>query len=267
MSRPPTKDVIRLALTPRWLALGAIALLFIAAAIFLGRWQWERTQDVLAAERAALSQPVAIEQVLPLPEAGDPPLSEIPPEGMGRPVTITGVYDPNMQVAVVNREHQGKPGVWIVTGLRMADGRVAAILRGWLPSATSPGVTPPSGEVTVSGMTQPDEGFYADAANDPGTVASIAHDRLATLWNATLLPGYTVLTSAVPDSSPAPVPVVPTVQTANVPFPLQNFAYAFQWWIFALFALVVYVRWLMLDARDEADEAARTSSVDYGGAP
>ena len=34
-----------------------------------------------------------------------------------------------------------------------------------------------------------------------------------------------------------------------MPFPLQNFAYAFQWWIFALFAMVVYARWLYVDAQ------------------
>jgi hypothetical protein len=39
------------------------------------------------------------------------------------------------------------------------------------------------------------------------------------------------------------------VQTSGVPFPLQNFGYAFQWWVFALFVVFAYVRWLSLDAR------------------
>jgi surfeit locus 1 family protein len=253
MSRLAAKDVVRLAVTPRWLMLGVIALLFVVLAILLGRWQWERTQDILGAERAALSQAIPIEQVVPAPAGGEAPAGQLPPEGIGRPVTLTGRYDPAMQVAVVNREHDGAPGVWIVTGLRLADGRVAAVLRGSLPSADAPGALPPAEPVVVTGMTQPDEGFYADAANQPGTVASIAHDRLAALWGAALLPGFTTLTSQDPTARPAPTPVTPTVQTSDVPFPLQNFVYAFQWWLFAIFAMVVYVRWLLLDAREEAD--------------
>jgi hypothetical protein len=35
----------------------------------------------------------------------------------------------------------------------------------------------------------------------------------------------------------------------DVAFPLQNFFYAVQWWVFALFAVVVYARWLYLDAK------------------
>ena len=54
---------------------------------------------------------------------------------------------------------------------------------------------------------------------------------------------------------PSPVPVVPTVQTSDVPFPLQNFVYAFQWWLFALFGVVVYLRWLWLETRRSHDPA------------
>jgi hypothetical protein len=34
-----------------------------------------------------------------------------------------------------------------------------------------------------------------------------------------------------------------------VAFPLQNFFYAIQWWIFALFAVAVYVRWLVVGSK------------------
>ncbi len=36
----------------------------------------------------------------------------------------------------------------------------------------------------------------------------------------------------------------------------KNFAYAFQWWILAIFAVVVYVRWLYVDAQRVGDDAA-----------
>ena len=239
--------MLRLALTPRWIVAALVVLLFVVAAILLGRWQWDRTQSILAAERAAIAQPIPVEDVF---RGSDSP--EVPAEGIGRPVLADGQYDSDRQVAVRDRVHESAAGVWIVTGLELADGRVAAILRGSLPDATSPGAVPPTGDVTVTGVLQPDEGFYSDAASAPGTVASIAHDRLAELWQADVLPGFIVLRSQDPMVAPAPIPVTPTVQTADVPFPLQNFFYAFQWWVFAGFGVAVYLRWLWVESHRAA---------------
>ena len=250
MTRPAPRDALRLAVTPRWLAAAGIVVLLAVAAALLGRWQWDRTQDILAAERAALSQAIPVEQAV------DPQGSvTLPPESIGRPVLLAGEYVPDLQVAVTNREHEGQPGVWIVTGLRLADGRLAAVLRGWLPDAEAPGAAAPMGDVMVTGVLQPDETFYADAEVPVGTVASIAHDRLAALWGDVVLPGFVVLESQEPALPPSPVPVMPTVQTSDVPFPLQNFVYAFQWWLFALFGVVVYLRWLWLETRRSHDPA------------
>ena len=239
-----SRQAVRLALTPRWLAFAGVTLVLVAAAVFLGRWQWDRTQSILAAERAAASQAVPIEQALPAGKA------DLPDEVIGQPVTLTGTYEPSMQVAVTNRELAGNPGVWIVTGLRLGDGRVAAVLRGWVASADEAAAAVPTGPVTVTGVLQPDEPFYADAATAPGTVASIASARLSTLWSQPVLPGYVTLTSELPPRNAAPAPVPATVQTGDVAFPLQNFVYAFQWWLFALFAIVIFLRWLLLEARE-----------------
>ena len=61
-----------------------------------------------------------------------------------------------------------------------------------------------------------------------------------------------------PSTSPAPIPVPPTVQTSDVPFPLQNFFYAFQWWIFAGFGVAVYLRWLWVESHRVEDDAVVT---------
>ena len=243
MTPPAPRAMLRLAVTPRWIVAALVVLAFVVLAILLGRWQWDRTQAILSAERAAIAQPIPVQDVFV--EEG---ATELPAEGIGRPVRAVGAYDPDLQVAVSDRVHEGEVGVWIVTGLRLADGRVAAVLRGSLPSAASPGAAATSGPVSVTGVLQPDEEFYADASSDPGAVASIAHDRLASAWRADVLPGFVVLTSQDPPGSPAPVPVAPTVQTADVPFPLQNFFYAFQWWVFAAFGVAVYLRWLWIES-------------------
>ncbi len=242
--------MLRLALTPRWLVAAGVMVLLVVGTVFLGRWQWERTQSILAAERASRSQPIPVREVFPADRSVAP--TDLPDDGVGRPVTATGTYDPALQVAVTSREHDGRPGVWIVTGLRLDDGSTVAVVRGWLEAAHSPGAAVPSGPVLVTGILQPDEQFYADAVNAEGTVVAIAHDALATLWRVPLLPGFVVLQSQQPESAPAPLPVQPTVQTADVPFPLQNFVYAFQWWLFGVFTVAVYLRWLWLESRPVA---------------
>ena len=246
--------MLRLALTPRWLIGAFVLLVLMVAAVFLGRWQWDRTMSILDAERAAAAQPAPLGEVL----AGWTDPAALPSEAIGRPVTVTGQYDADEQVIVTSRSLGDRPGVWVVTGLRADDGTVVAVLRGWLPSASAPGVEPPSGPVTVTGVLQPDEAFYADAPSAEGSVVAIASTRLAEQWQQPLLPGFVVLTDQEPPAAPAPVPVPPTVQTADVPFPLQNFFYAFQWWIFAAFGLVVYLRWLWIESRRVDEQASVT---------
>jgi cytochrome oxidase assembly protein ShyY1 len=109
----------------------------------------------------------------------------------------------------------------------------------------------------------PDERFYPDAVTEPGTAVAISSARQSASWGPGTRSGYVMLTETSTGSdelsgsaTTAPEPAAPTVQTADVPFPLQNFFYAVQWWIFAAFAVVVYLRWLWLDAAGEATGAA-----------
>lgn len=235
--------MLRLARTPKWIGLGLIALAIVVACVLLGRWQYEQTFNIVQAERYAQSQPVEVEQVVTS--------DGLPDESIGRPVTATGSYLPAGQVSILQRSLDGEPGVWILTPLELPSGAIVGVLRGWLPSAQSPGAEPPSGRVEVNGLMHPDEPFYADAVTDPGTALAISSERLREAWGAQTLDGFIMLTGQQPTSEPAPRPVPATVQTADVPFPLRNFVYAFQWWVFAAFALVVYGRWLWLDARAE----------------
>jgi cytochrome oxidase assembly protein ShyY1 len=235
--------MLRLARTPKWIGLGLIALAVVVACILLGRWQYEQTFNIIQAERFAQSQPVDVEQAVTL--------EGLPDESIGRPVTASGTYLAAGQVAILQRSLDNEPGVWILTPLELSSGAVIGVLRGWLPSAQAPGAEPLSGRVEVAGLLHPDEPFYADAVNDPGTALAVSSTRLRQAWGPQTLEGFIMLTEQRPVSDPGPLPVPATVQTADVPFPLRNFVYAFQWWVFAAFALVVYGRWLWLDARPE----------------
>lgn len=242
--------MLRLALTPRWLVAALGVLVVVAVCVVAGRWQWERTQEILAAERASASMPVPMEQLV----SSDS--SQVPGESIGRRVTLGGTYDAAYQAIVPNRLHDGRAGVWVVTGLRLADGSVAAVLRGSLASADDPGAQVPPGPVDVGGVLQADESFYADAQAAGGQVAAIDHARLGQLWGADVLPGFVTLVEQDPATDQAPTPVDPAVQAGDVPLPLQNFFYALEWWVFAAFAIAVYVRWLWLESRRSSSAVA-----------
>lgn len=238
--------MLRRALTPRWLLVALALVIFTGIAIQLGRWQWDRTQLILAAERASIAAPVAVEELWADPEA-----TTLPDETLGRRVILNGEYVPGMQSLVVNRSLDDKPGAWVVTGLRLADDRVMAVVRGWVGSTTDPAIAIPEGQVAVDGVLHPDEKFYADAVTEQGSVATLSASRLGEEWGADVIPGYVMLAKQEPWAQPAPAPVPPTVQVSDVPFPFQNFFYAIQWWLFAAFGWVVYLRWLWLETRRE----------------
>ncbi|MDA9017536.1 hypothetical protein N9J11_04280, partial [Actinomycetota bacterium] len=82
-----------------------------------------------------------------------------------------------------------------------------------------------------------------------GKVVVIDSRQLSELWNADLLDGFIVMQDQELVTANAPEMVPPTIATGDVAFPLQNFFYAIQWWIFALFAVAVYVRWLIVGSK------------------
>lgn len=231
------KSALRLAATPRWITLGLIALIFALAAIGLGRWQWDRTQDIVRAEQAAQAEAVAIETLTEVGEGFDNPL-------IGRPILAGGTYLADQQVAVLSRSVDDRPGVWVLTPLQLTDGSAVAVVRGWAPDISA--APAPPGRVDVAGIWHPSERFYRDEPFRNDGVFAISTERLRERWDLPLRPGFIMLTSQQPQSDLVPVPQ--TVQTAGVPFPIQNAFYAVQWLVFAGFAGFVYVRWLRMEA-------------------
>lgn len=240
--RPSAQDIWRTAITPRWLIALVALIAFIAMSIVLGRWQWDRTQDILTAERAAASEPLQLEELVN--EDGSWSNSDI-----GRTVILDGEFTAD-ELLLPNREYQGQAGTWTITRFQLDSQASIAVVRGWLPNnAHSPSIrTEPT---AIRGVLHPNEEFYEGANQDQ--VITVDATALSQEWNTPLIEGYVMLQQQDPtllaaDAS-APVIVPPTVQVGDVPFPLQNFFYAIQWWIFAAFAIFVYGRWLYLDAR------------------
>lgn len=240
--RPTVGDLWRTATTSRWLLALVVLIAFVAVSVVLGRWQWDRTQDILAAERAAASAPIDLRELID--DDGTWSNADI-----GRTVILDGSFTGD-ELLLPNREYQTQAGTWTITRFQLDDGRSVAVVRGWLPNdVTSPPIR--QEPTTIEGVLHPNEAFY-EGANQEQIITVVA-PALAAVWNAELIDGYVMLQRQDPillaADAPAPVIVPPTVQVGDAPFPLQNFFYAIQWWIFAAFAIFVYGRWLYLDAR------------------
>lgn len=240
--RPSARDIWRTAITPRWLIALVALIAFIAVSIVLGRWQWDRTQDILAAERAAASEPIQLAELIN--DDGAWSSSDI-----GRTVIVDGEFTED-ELLLPNREYQGQAGTWTVTRFELDDRSSIAVVRGWLPTGE---VSPPirTEPTIITGVLHPNEAFYEGANQEQ--IITVDANALTREWNTPLTDGYVMLQDQDPSllaaDAAAPVIVPPTVQVGDVPFPLQNFFYAIQWWIFAAFAIFVYARWLYLDAR------------------
>ena len=232
----------------RWVLLSVVAFGFAIGCVFFGLWQWTRTYNILESERAQIAAPVDVTTV-----TSTDPTSRT--ESIGRNVTATGRYDPARQVFISNRLLDGDVGVWVVTALVLDDGSTMPVLRGWLASPSDPGAFVPTQPVTVSGLVTAYETFYAGA--DPKVPVSMSEETLRVGWGGATRDGILWLTgqrleggaSQPSDAASAPAPIPPSVVLADVPFPWQNFFYAFQWWVFAAFAVILWVRWLALELR------------------
>ena len=216
------------------LSLIAVCVLFF----FLGKWQWDRTQDILDAERAASMAAVPIGQIV----------QPMNPEDYGRTVTATGSYREVDQVRIGSRlSTDSVPGDWIVSALEIESGGSIAVVRGWVPQGQT--FATPREIISIEGILQPSDTFYQGPLDPSGEVLTIDSEQLSAVWNTTLFDGYIVMQSQSPMGVNSPESVPPTISTADVAFPLQNFFYAIQWWVFALFAVTIYIRWLVVGSK------------------
>ena len=104
----------------------------MACYALLAPWQFGRE-----AQRDAQEQAIATADAIP-----PAPLAELRPAGTAvtpavewRQVTVTGTYLPEAEAVVRLRVLDGKPAVEVLTPMRLDDGRVVAVDRGFAPRA------------------------------------------------------------------------------------------------------------------------------------
>lgn len=256
--------MLRTLFAPRLVALHLLVIGVLVSFTMLGRWQLGVFEASGKPKLAADPAPVAVTE---LTQTG----RHIPADVVGRQVTATGTYEASDQLLVADRvadvsapggrAAKGR-GFWLLTPLRLADGTLVAVVRGWVPSPDDPAVAVPAGVVTVTGRLRPAEPTNAvqrsSQALPAGQVATVSTGELINLWtDAPLRDGFVVATAQEPASQATYVAVQPP--TEGVGLTWRNLAYAVQWWVFALFAVYMWFHFVRDDVR--AARAARAGAA------
>ena len=145
VSVPDERDSLRR--RPAWLPTLA-TIVFVILCLIAGHWQQRRMQEkeALAAQlRAAqAAAPVSL-----------PAHVEDWQQWRFRTVHVTGEFDARHAMLIDNRIHDGRAGFAVVVPLRLEDGRVVLVDRGWIALGASRAVLPqpavPTGIVTIQG--------------------------------------------------------------------------------------------------------------------
>lgn len=226
----------RFLLRPKWIGFHVLVLAGVITMVNLGFWQLDRLD-----QRQAFNATVEARY-----DADPRPLAEVltaeadSDEVEWYPVSATGVYEPESTIRIVNRSQNGFAGDNIVVPLRLADGRVLLVNRGFLVQGT---VVPraPAGEVTVTGHLRPSQARRLGQLSDPasGRLAEaqrIDIDRLAQQLDGDVVSMYVDAYESSPADSEDLQPVVaPDLSEGS------HLSYAIQWFIFSACAVVGWV--------------------------
>ncbi|MFL6160331.1 MAG: SURF1 family protein [Marmoricola sp.] len=229
-------------LRPKYWAGHLAMVVCVAVAVGLGVWQLDawHTRRVDAAKDISNNPPVALSSVM----TGDSPF---PGRSLGRPVTFAGTWMTGSTLYIENRYVGHRKGYWVVTPV-LVKGSASAmpVVRGWSPRPTS---TPPSGTVEVTGWLQATEGSGpVDDDPDDDVIPMMRIASLVEYVDADLYSGYVVARDLDTATGTDGDEGLTSVTAAAVPSvsgftALRNFLYAIEWWVFAGFALFVWVRW------------------------
>lgn len=234
--------MIRTALRPGWLALLALLVVVVVSFYHLGMWQLGVSSNKAARELAAAQ---AARPTQPLGEV-TAPHQAFPAYGAGLSVAADGQYDASRQFLVPGRLLEGREGYWVVTPLRTDDSGEPALLpvvRGFVLSpdqADRPGAAP----VSLTGTLAPGESATTGATLPEGQREAIDTADLVNAWDEPMYNAFVFLAEEDPAlTSPAVARIPPPVFGGSGIDP-RNVGYALQWFVFALFAVYMYYRFL-----------------------
>lgn len=224
----------RILLSRRWLGYLAFAVAFAIACGFLSSWQAARGREAVAANAVIAanfeSTPVALTSAL-----GS--LDSFNPSQQWLRVTATGHYLPQDELLVRNRPTNAGPGFEVLTPLRLADGSIFIVDRGWVPTGSrqdAPDSVPaaPDGQVTVVARLKPSEPRLESRTASGKQIATIELAEVKTRVGGSVYTGaYGVLDSQEPKPAVGLTPVLSNPPIADEGL---HWSYMIQWVIFAL---------------------------------
>jgi len=226
----------KFAFTRRWAGYLALTILFAAVCSGLGVWQLARRAEALA----------EVSKIDANFEATPTPLAEALPDRSGfaddqkwLPVVMTGTYLSADELLVRNRPLNANPGFEVLTPLRMSDGTVFVVDRGWVPTGEDQDAPdavpqPPAGEVTVVARLKAGEPSLAGRTASGNEIATInLSDVAKRVGAATYTGAYGLLDSEDPAPAERPIAVAKPERDEG-----PHLSYAFQWFVFGLLAFV-----------------------------
>ncbi len=254
-SSTPTRSTASELLRPSRLAVHVLVGLAAIAMISLGIWQLR----VALPERAVAS---ATTPAVPLNDVST--FGEfLAPSDIGVRVTAAGHLDMSKQLlaavttpatsSVVSTRYA------LIVPLLLDDGTTMAVLLGGVGSATEKSAASPneSRTVTVTGpITNESLGLTIPSSTDasgPATTRQLTTDALVAAWKVNLRDGVVVRVEQQPsgiDRSLTPPNTTVVTRTIDSGVQWRNALYAVQWWIFALFTVFIYVRYLTDSLRE-----------------
>jgi cytochrome oxidase assembly protein ShyY1 len=251
----------KFAFTRRWAGYLALTILFAAVCSGLGVWQMARRAEALAeinkVDTNFDATPVPIADALPTLESFDESQKWLP-------VEVTGTYLTDEQLLVRNRPLNISPGFEVLTPLRLTDGSVFIVDRGWVPTGQNqdaPDVVPqaPSGQVTVVARLKAGEPTLAGRTASGNQIATIdLTDVAKRVGEPIYTRAYGLMASEDPAPAERPVAVTRPVRDEG-----PHLSYAFQWFVFGLLAFIglswaVRQEYRMVNA-DDPDERERAA--------
>lgn len=211
----------------------ALTVLFLCS---MGVWQIKRLQwkeSLIADYEAAQSLPAT-------------PLEDIPPEALTRseyrPVTVTGTFLHEHEFHLGARRYYGNTGYHLLTPMRMRNGNIVLINRGWIPTEFKDQETRQSslleGEITIQGrMRNPKASGLFTPENHPEKNFWFTAD-IPAMQELSHLPLLPVIVEAVKPNHPRTV--FPAPSDGNILFRNDHLGYALTWFSLAIAALVMY---------------------------
>ncbi|QDY90458.1 SURF1 family protein [Arthrobacter sp. UKPF54-2] len=266
--------MLKTALKPRWIAGLVFAIVISGVFVLLSQWQFGRSTRPEAPVSTGTEEPRPLTAVLK-------PGQFFPGSVADQVVTATGSYDPQKQVLVPGRIHDGAKGFWIVSAFAVQDAPALTgagaspqtwipVARGWVADPAD-AAAPPSGPIELTGRLIPSEAPLPNTDAGPGRASAVSVAELINLWDVTSYPGFVAASaerSAGADVAasgpvkPLAIGPQPPAQTVN----WLNLFYAAEWVVFAGFALFIWWRLVkddyrrgLEDAQDE--EAARLAAA------